>query len=92
MYSGWLDLADSEQTPLRVLATTAPIPCDAIAHRPGMATGLVDASPRRWSRSRTTAKAAPSCEEVFHTTGMVRADLRIYDAVREAMQRVAKRG
>jgi hypothetical protein len=26
--------------------------------------------------------------EIFHTTGMMRADLRIYDAVRAAMQRV----
>jgi phosphate/phosphite/phosphonate ABC transporter binding protein len=87
VYSGWLDLADPEQIPLRVLATTAPIPCDAIAHRPGMASGLVD----RLARTLVDGDEGDQAvlREIFHTTGMMRADLRIYDAVREAMQRVS---
>jgi phosphonate transport system substrate-binding protein len=88
VYAGWLDLSASADAPLRVLATTSAIPCDAIAHRPGLAPGLVE-------RIATTFVEAGDDEgrailtEIFHTTGMMRADLRIYDPVREAMQRVA---
>jgi serine/threonine-protein kinase len=88
--SGWLDLPGDE-TPLRVLATTSAIPCDAIAHRPGLASGLVD----RLAKTLVEVDDEDGHKvlaEVFHTTGMMRADLRIYDAVREAMQRVARRG
>ena len=91
VYGGWLDHGAAEGTPVRVLATTSAIPCDAIAHRPGLASGLVE----RLARTLTEVESDPDgkaiLEQVFFTTGMVRADLRIYDAVREAMQRVARR-
>jgi phosphate/phosphite/phosphonate ABC transporter binding protein len=88
VHSGWLDLSEGEQAPLRVLATTAPIPCDAIAHRPGLATGLVDRLANTLVEVENDSEGRAVLAEVFHTTGMMRADLRIYDAVREAMQRV----
>ena len=86
--SGWLDLFGDDAPRLRVLASTDPIPCDAIAHRPGLATGLVE-------RLATTVvdvdpadtEGATVLAEVFHTTGMMRADLRIYDVVRETLKR-----
>ncbi len=89
VHAGWLDLGAPSQAPLRVLATTGPIPCDAIAHRPGLASGLVE----RLARTLVDADEAGRAvlEEVFHTRAMMRADLRIYDAVREAMQRVSVR-
>jgi len=90
VYSGWLDLADKDQTPLRILATTDPIPCDAIAHRPGMATGLVDRLAKTLVEVDDDQEGRSVLQEIFHTTGMMRADMRIYEAVREAMQRVAK--
>jgi eukaryotic-like serine/threonine-protein kinase len=86
--SGWLDLADDGQAPLRVLATTAPIPCDAIVHRPGLATGLVERLAHTLTELEGDSEGVAVLQEVFGTTGMMRADLRIYDAVREAMQRV----
>lgn len=88
VHSGWLDLAEPQQVPMRVLATTAPIPCDAIAHRPGLATGLVDRLANTLVDIDSDAEGRGVLGEVFHTTGMMRADLRIYDAVRAAMQRV----
>jgi serine/threonine-protein kinase len=88
VYSGWLDLAEAEQVPLRVLATTAPIPCDAIAHRPGLPTGMVDRLARTLVEVEDDGEGRDILKQVFHTTGMMRADLRIYDAVRAAMQRV----
>lgn len=92
VYGGWLDHGGAEQTPLRVLATTAQIPCDAIAHRPGLASGLVERLAKTLVEVDDDPDGRAILEQVFFTTGMVRADLRIYDAVREAMQRVAKRG
>jgi serine/threonine-protein kinase len=88
VHSGWLDLAEAQQIPMRVLATTAPIPCDAIAHRPGLASGLVDRLANTLVDIDDDAEGRGVLGEVFHTTGMMRADLRIYDAVRAAMQRV----
>jgi ABC-type phosphate/phosphonate transport system substrate-binding protein len=74
-----------------MLATTAPSPCDAIAHRPGLASGMIE------RLAKTLTEVAPDDEEardvlgkIFHTSGMMRADLRNYDPVREAMQRVTK--
>jgi serine/threonine-protein kinase len=87
VYSGWLDLG--APMPLRVLATTAPIPCDVIAHRPGIATGMVE----RLAKTLTDVdddEGRGVLKDIFHTTGMMRADLRNYDPVRDAMQRVAK--
>lgn len=89
VHGGWLDLGAS--MPLRVLATTAPIPCDAIAHRPGLPSGMIE----RLAKTLTDVPADDEeggavLKDVFHTTGMMRAELRNYDAVREAMQRVAK--
>ncbi|HSD90376.1 MAG TPA: serine/threonine-protein kinase [Kofleriaceae bacterium] len=89
--SGWLDLGAPSDVPLRVLAMTEPIPCDAIAHRPGLAQGLVDRLGKVLVEIDDDAEGRVILTEVFHTTGMMRADLRIYDAVREAMQRVARR-
>jgi phosphonate transport system substrate-binding protein len=88
--AGWIDLGGNDDVPLRVLATTAPIPCDAIAHRPGLATGLVERLAMTLTEVEGDDEANTVLREVFHTTGMMRADLRIYDAVREAMSRVAK--
>lgn len=90
VHSGWLDLGGDDQAPLRVLATTAPIPCDAIAHRPGLATGLVERLAKTLVEVEDDEEGRGILREVFHTTGMMRADLRNYDSVREAMQRVAK--
>jgi serine/threonine-protein kinase len=88
VYSGWLDLSGQEEAPLRVLATTDPIPCDAIAHRPGLATGMVERLAKTLVEVDDDPDGRTVLKEIFHTTGMMRADLRIYDAVREAMQRV----
>ena len=90
VYAGWLDLSEPSATPLRVLATTAPIPCDAIAHRPGLASGLVDRLAKILVEVDDDEEGRAVLKEVFHTTGMMRADLRIYDPVREAMGRVLK--
>jgi phosphate/phosphite/phosphonate ABC transporter binding protein len=87
--AGWIDLASTGDVPLRVLATTAPIPCDAIAHRPGMASGLVERLAKTLVEVEDDAEGRAVLSDVFHTTGMMRADLRIYESVREAMQRVA---
>jgi serine/threonine-protein kinase len=93
VYAGWLDLSsEQDQPPIRVLATTAPIPCDAIAHRPGLATGLVERLAKTLVEVDDDVDGRAVLTEIFHTTGMMRADLRIYDAVREAMQRVYPRG
>jgi len=89
--SGWIDLGSPSDVPLRVLAMTEPIPCDAIAHRPGLAQGLVDRLGKVLVEVDDDAEGRVILTEVFHTTGMMRADLRIYDAVREAMQRVSRR-
>jgi phosphate/phosphite/phosphonate ABC transporter binding protein len=89
VYSGWLDLGEGADTPLRVLATTDPIPCDAIAHRPGLAQGLVERLAKTMVEVDDDPQGREVLKDVFHTTGMMRADLRIYDAVREAMQRVS---
>ncbi len=90
VYAGWLDLADDGGVPLRVLATTEAIPCDAIAHRPGLATGLVDRLAKTLVEVEDDAEGRGVLEDVFHTSGMMRADLRIYDAVREALKRRAR--
>jgi eukaryotic-like serine/threonine-protein kinase len=90
VYAGWLDLGNADEVPLRVLAPTEPIPCDAIAHRPGLANGLVERLGKTLVEVDDDDEGKTILREVFHTTGMMRADLRIYDAVREAMQRVAK--
>ena len=90
VYSGWLDLAGSDPAPVRVLATTSPIPCDAIAHRPGLAGGMVERLARTLSEVDDDPEGRAVLEQVFHTTGMIRADLRIYDPVRDAMQRVGR--
>jgi ABC-type phosphate/phosphonate transport system substrate-binding protein len=90
VYSGWLDLAGATEVPLRVLATTDPIPCDAIAHRPGLPTGIVERLAKTLVEVEDDPLGKSVLTEVFHTTGMMRADLRIYDAVRDAMQRLVK--
>ncbi len=93
VYSGWLDLGSADDgEPFRVLATTAAIPCDAIAHRPGLASGIVDRLASTLVDVEDDELGRIVLRDVFHTTGMMRADLRIYEAVREAMQRVAKLG
>jgi phosphate/phosphite/phosphonate ABC transporter binding protein len=87
VHSGWLDLGTD--VPLRVLGTTAQIPCDAIAHRPGLASGLIE----RLARTLTEVdddEGRGVLNDIFHTTGMMRAELRNYDPVREAIARVAK--
>jgi ABC-type phosphate/phosphonate transport system substrate-binding protein len=60
-----------------------------IAHRPGIATGMVE----RLAKTLTDVdddEGRGVLKDIFHTTGMMRADLRNYDPVRDAMQRVAK--
>jgi eukaryotic-like serine/threonine-protein kinase len=89
--SGWLDLA-GDAVALRVLATTAPIPCDAIAHRAGLAPGLVERLARALTDPDEDAEGRAVLADIFHTTRMMRADLRIYDAVRETMKRVGRHG
>jgi len=89
MNSGWLDLTDRAPGELRVLAYTAPIPGDAIAHRPGLAGGLIDRLAKTLVEvDANDLEGRGVLSEVFHTSGMVRADLRIYDAVRATMQRM----
>jgi serine/threonine-protein kinase len=88
--AGWIDLGTEGDVPLRVLATTAPIPCDAIAHRPGLASGMVERLAKTLVEVEDDAEGRAVLSDVFHTTGMMRADLRIYESVREAMLRVAK--
>ena len=90
VHSGWIDLLDRGGE-LRVLRVTDPIPCDAIAHRPGLASGLVE------RLAKTVADVDPDdaegravLAEVFHSSGMVRAEMRIYDVVREALHRMTK--
>jgi len=90
VHSGWIDLIERAGD-LRVLRVSDPIPCDAIAHRPGLASGLVE----RLAKTVADVEADDVegrgvLTEVFHTTGMVRADLRIYDVVREAVHRMSK--
>lgn len=90
VHSGWIDLIESAGE-LRVLAVTDPIPCDAIAYRPGLASGLID----RLAKTIVDVEPADAegravLSDVFHTTGMVRAEMRIYDVVREALHRVSK--
>jgi serine/threonine-protein kinase len=91
VHSGWIDLAPAERDQLRVLAFTDPIPCDNLAHRPGLASGLVE------RLAKTVVELAPDdaegravLAEVFHTTGMMRADVRMYDPVRETLKRASK--
>ncbi|HUS33476.1 MAG TPA: phosphate/phosphite/phosphonate ABC transporter substrate-binding protein, partial [Kofleriaceae bacterium] len=88
VYSGWLDLAQASDVPLRVLATTDPIPCDAIAHRPGLPSGIVERLAKTLVEVDDDPMGREVLTQIFHTTGMVRADLRIYDAVRDALARV----
>lgn len=91
VHAGWLDLDESERGKLRPVAFTDQIPCDNLAHRPGLASGIVE------RLSRTVVELDPADDEgrkllseVFHTTGMIRADLRLYDAVRDTLRRAAK--
>lgn len=90
VHSGWLDLGTPNDVPLRVLATTAAIPCDAIAHRPGLAPGIVERLAKTLTEIDDDAEGRMVLSEVFHSTSMVRAEPRTYDPVREAMQRVLK--
>ena len=87
VHSGWLDRGGSA-SPLRAIAFTDPIPCDALAHRPGLASGVIE----RLARTVTAIEAgdeegATVLRDVFYTTAMMPADLRIYDAVRATMRR-----
>lgn len=91
VHAGWLDAAEPSSVPLRIVATTPPIPCDAIAHRPGIASGLVERLAKALVEVEGDRDGQTVLEDVFQTRAMVRADLRIYDAVREAMQRVSVR-
>jgi serine/threonine-protein kinase len=91
VHAGWLDAAEASSVPLRIVATTPPIPCDAIAHRPGIASGLVERLAKALVDVEGDRDGQTVLEDVFQTRAMVRADLRIYDAVREAMQRVSVR-
>src|SRR6478736_2866121 len=88
VHSGWLDLGKPTDVPLRVLATTDAIPCDAIAHRPGLATGIVERLAKTLTELDDDPEGKAVLSEVFHSSGMVRAEPRMYDPVREAMQRV----
>ena len=92
LHAGWLELAGRPVDALRVLAWTAPIPADAIAHRPGLASGLIERVARALidvAPDDTEGRAVLA--EVFHTSGMMRADLRTYDPVRETIDRLARR-
>ena len=91
VHSGWIDLFAGDAPRLRVIASSAPIPCDNLAHRPGLAAGIVDRV------ARTVVDIGPDdadgraiLREVFHADGMIRADLRLYDAVRETLARAAR--
>ena len=90
VYAGWLDLLEHGEDDVRVLARTEPIPCDAIAHRPGLATGLIERVARTLVEvDADDAEGRAVLAEVFHTSGMMRADARIYDAVRDTLRRLA---
>ncbi|MBA3458306.1 MAG: phosphate/phosphite/phosphonate ABC transporter substrate-binding protein [Deltaproteobacteria bacterium] len=90
VHSGWIDLIERAGD-LRALRVTDPIPCDALAHRPGLASGLVDRLAKTVADvDATDEEGRGVLAEVFHSSGMVRADMRIYDVVREAMHRMTK--
>ena len=62
--------------------------CDAIAHRPGLAPALVEKIARTLvDIDPADTEGATILREVFHTSGMLRADLRIYEEVREMLSR-----
>jgi serine/threonine-protein kinase len=88
VHSGWLELGTPNDVPLRVLATTCGIPCDAIAHRPGLAPGIVERLAKTLTEIAADVEGKTIVDEIFHSSGMVRAEPRMYDPVREAMQRV----
>ncbi len=89
VHSGWIDLLDRGGD-LRALRVTDPIPCDAIACRPGLASGLVERLAKTVEDVDGDEEGRAVLAEVFHSTGMVRADMRIYDVVREALHRMTK--
>jgi phosphonate transport system substrate-binding protein len=87
VHSGWLDRGGTS-APLRPIAFTDPIPCDALAHRPGLASALVDKLARAMVEIDTNDEEGVAVlKEVFYTTAMMPADLRIYDEVRDTMRR-----
>ncbi len=86
VHSGWIDLTDFGE--LRVLKIAGAVPCDAIAHRPGLAPALVEKIARTLvDIDPADTEGATILREVFHTSGMLRADLRIYEEVREMLSR-----
>ncbi len=89
VHSGWIDLLERGSN-LRALRVTDPIPCDAIACRPGLASGLVEKLAKTVEDVAGDEEGRAVLAEVFHSTGMVRADMRIYDVVREALHRMTK--
>lgn len=90
VHAGWIDAFGADHG-MRTLAITDPIPCDAIAHRPGMAPAMVERLARSVVDIDTNdAEGNAILFEVFHTSGMMRADMRIYDSVREALRRTSK--
>jgi phosphate/phosphite/phosphonate ABC transporter binding protein len=91
VHSGWLDLSGPDAARLRVVASSAPIPCDNLAHRPGLAAGIVDRVARTIvDVAADDADGRAILKEVFHADGMIRADLRLYDSVRETLARAAR--
>jgi phosphate/phosphite/phosphonate ABC transporter binding protein len=91
VHSGWLDLFERDAARLRVVASSDPIPCDNLAHRPGLAAGIVDRVARTIvDMPADDADGRAILREVFHADGMIRADLRLYDAVRETLARAAR--
>ena len=89
--AGWLDLLHGDGPKLRVLASSDPIPGDALAHRPGLATGLVERLAKTVAElDATDAEGVAVLADILHTSGMVRTDLRTYEPLRETLARAGK--
>ena len=87
VHSGWIDLTDFGE--LRVLCIAGAVPGDGIVHRPGLAPAIVEKIARTLGElDPADTEGAAILRDVFHTSGMLRADLRIYEVVREMMSRV----
>jgi serine/threonine-protein kinase len=89
LHSGWLDLPAGERDKLRAIAFAGPIPCDNLAHRPGLQREMIDGLARALVET-SDAEGLTILGDVFHTTGMLRADLRLYDPLRVVLRRTTK--
>jgi ABC-type phosphate/phosphonate transport system substrate-binding protein len=89
VYGGWLDLPAPDRHKLRPIAFSEPIPCDNLAHRAGLERELVERLTTAVVDVRDDEGRA-ILADVFRTAALLRADLRLYDPVRDVIRRTAK--